>query len=152
MGSLHSLAKHPRTCRGAQPLLHSEHCCSLTRIRGATASGGSSGMRPLNEFSVGLPSPRPQITRWSRVGLTQSGGEDLLISAFALRHLLRMLYGESHAVALRRDRAPLEGRSRVRGISGSATAATPVFIAPSPIWIRGAITVSCWNLASQGPC
>ena len=70
-------------------------------------------MRPLNEFSVGLPSPRPQITRWSRVGLTQSGGEDLLISAFALRHLLRMLYGESHAVALRRDRAPLEGRSRV---------------------------------------
>ena len=56
---------------------------------------------------------------------------DLLIAAFALRHPLHVLHGECHAFARRRDRAPVERRSRVRGISGSATAATSVFIAPS---------------------
>ena len=66
--------------------------------------------------------------------LDQVGGDDLLIAAFALRHPLHVLHGECHAFARRRDRAPVERRSRVRGISGSATAATSVFIAPSLVW------------------
>ncbi len=63
------------------------------------------------------------------------GGEDLAepISASALHQLLRVLYGENHATARRRDRAPFEGRSRGLGVSGSANAATSVFICVHPL-------------------